>query len=480
MKTYLPFGIACLVPAFVLLFSACSNPSGDPADPGGPTEITSASVGGLVAPKTGEAPAALGALSAGHSTYTVQSISWIPEVSETFAGDTEYSAAIVLKAVPEHTFSGSITPAVNSGTAGAGTLSGDTAENTLSFSVSFSKTDTVTVFGKVWAASGVTTGKFNGIHFGGGKFVALPSTGGIIYSTDGISWQEASGDPGIYSAVHYGSNRWVAASGKLTNNTIIYSDDGVTWYPSDTSGAIQSVYYAEGLWLAGYDTSNRAIYSEDNGATWSSTDLPAYNYSAFRYANGVWLAGGNNDKGIQYSANGKTGWTDSNTTSKNFYWFEYAEADSIWVAESNNGLYYSENDGQTWVKSNVPTDSWNFSIWYNGGTWVAGSGFNSSTNDSAGIWYSNDGKIWQPTNVTDGICLAFYTGSLWIASKMNYDGSTEEGRGLLYSTDGITWTSSNITSCFYAFAYGNDTIVACAIDIVSSSTIPDTGIFYSK
>ncbi|MDR2304451.1 MAG: hypothetical protein LBE10_07695 [Treponema sp.] len=467
MKTYLPFDLACLVPACILLFSACPSPSGDP---GGPTEISAASVGGLATPKTGEAPIALSALSAGHSTYTVQSISWIPEVSETFAAGTDYSASIVLKAATEHKFNGGITPAVNAGTATAGILSGDSAENTLSFSVSFSKTgDDDITFGKDWTASTVTAGTFNWVHFGGDKFVALPYSGGIIYSTDGITWQSASGVPGIYANVYYGNNSWVAVSGEDSNNTIIYSGDGITWNAGDTSGKFQSVYYANGLWLAGYDSNNGIIYSEDNGATWQPTSITSHRYSAFHYANNVWLAGGNNDKGIQYSTDGKTGWTDSNITDKNFYWFEYAGG--IWVAECEDGLYYSETNGATWVKSNAPTNAWNFSIRYHGGIWVAGGGFN----DGGGIWYSTDGKTWQSTNVTDGMCLAVYTGSLWIASKANYNGSIE-GKGLLYSNDGATWSNSNITSSFYMIAYGNDTIVACSYIFGGTGT----GIFFSK
>jgi photosystem II stability/assembly factor-like uncharacterized protein len=262
----------------------------------------------------------------------------------------------------------------------------------------------------------------------------------------------------------------VAVSGESTNNAIIYSADGITWNSSNTNGKIQSVYYAGGLWLAGYDSNDGIIYSEDDGATWQLTNITSNHYFAFRYANGRWLASGNNDKGIQYSANGKTDWTDSNITGKSFYWFEYA--DNIWVAEGEDGLYYSEDNGTTWVKSNAPVGPWNFSIWYNEGMWVAGAGFDT------GIWYSTDGKVWQRTNVTDGICIAIYTGSLWIASKADANGSIV-GKGLLYSTDGITWKDSNITSSFYTVAYGNDTIVTCSMAI-SSDMGAGTGIFFSK
>jgi hypothetical protein len=106
--------------------------------------ISSVSISGLVAPATGAAPITVGSLSPGASTYTAQSLNWSPTVSGTFAGGQVYTATIVLKATAGHKFAGTINPTTGgAGTPSAGTIGGgDTAENTLSFTVSFPATET--------------------------------------------------------------------------------------------------------------------------------------------------------------------------------------------------------------------------------------------------------------------------------------------------------------------------------------------------
>jgi hypothetical protein len=119
-----------------------------PANTGDDTEtIGAAAVSGLIAPAAGAVPVTVSALSAETSGYTVQSIGWEPAVNGAFAADTEYQAVITLKATPGFRFAGAISPAVDAGTAGAGTISGTGAENTLSFRVSFPRTGPDPVYG---------------------------------------------------------------------------------------------------------------------------------------------------------------------------------------------------------------------------------------------------------------------------------------------------------------------------------------------
>ena len=64
------------------------------------------------------------------------------------------------------------------------------------------------------------------------------------------------------------------------------------------------------------------------------------------YANGIWVAGSNSYKGLYYSTDGMT-WTQSNYTSGHFNSVYYAN--EIWITGSNDdGLYYSV-DGMTWT-----------------------------------------------------------------------------------------------------------------------------------
>ena len=58
------------------------------------------------------------------------------------------------------------------------------------------------------------------------------------------------------------------------------------------------------------------------------------------YANGIWVAGSNSDNGLYYSADGMT-WTQSNQTNGGFRPVYYANG--IWITgSSGNGLYYSK------------------------------------------------------------------------------------------------------------------------------------------
>jgi uncharacterized repeat protein (TIGR02543 family) len=105
--------------------------------------IGSALVNGLTAPVLGVAPVTWGNLSAGDAAYSVQGLSWSPVVSGQFANGTVYQASIVLKAAAGYTFYAPITPAVGGGrTLGIGTITGEGAENTLAFIVSFPGTAT--------------------------------------------------------------------------------------------------------------------------------------------------------------------------------------------------------------------------------------------------------------------------------------------------------------------------------------------------
>jgi hypothetical protein len=474
--------VFCLsaVPACVLALSlalaACPSTSGNSEEP---VEITAVSVGGLVAPEFGEAPAALAALSAGGGTYTVQSLSWIPEPGEAFEGNKSYIASIVLKAAAEHAFAGSITPTVNAGTASAGMIIGNEAENTLSFSVSFAKTGES--FGRFWKTSNVTTGAFNSVHFGGGKWVALPEDGGIKYSSGGITWDNANvpAQTNKYTAVYYGNGKWAAVSNEPASYRIIHSTDGITWTESDTSGRFRSVYYANGVWVAGAyggpSSSTKGIKYSSDGETWISASSTDANfdkgYYVLSYAGDRWIAGGSDDNGLWYSTDNGQNWTKSNITSKTFYSLSYANG--TWVAgSSGNGIFWS-NDGATWTASDTITGSWHHAA-TNGAKWVAG-----SNNDSGLIYSTDDGKTWQPTNVTSGLYSVYYANGTWVAGGAADTSPYPTGNGIKYSSDGITWTNSNISSgWFSSMAFGNNNTLVAATSSFGTGSSP--GLIYSK
>ena len=61
---------------------------------------------------------------------------------------------------------------------------------------------------------------------------------------------------------------------------------------------------------------------------------------------------------------------------------------------------------------------------------------------STGIYYSNDGKSWSKSNITEGCYVTATRGSHYIiASNTGNDTST---KGILYSYDGSSWNQTNI------------------------------------
>jgi hypothetical protein len=167
--------------------------------------VGSASISGLTAPITGVTPTEVGALSSGASTYSVQSLSWSPTVSGTFAGGVSYTATVELKAAPGHKFIGTIIP----GTGGVGTPStgiiggGDVAENTLSFTVSFPPT----------ANTGIPIGDPSMKLYLNGGATALEQNGITSVGSAGAGIYTVSIAPDTYTDIKWYLNGILAAQG---------------------------------------------------------------------------------------------------------------------------------------------------------------------------------------------------------------------------------------------------------------------------
>jgi len=119
------------------------------------TEVLSAAgVSGITAPTAGAEPQTAADLIAGHTGYTVTGLTWTDSdgvtpatlVNGRFKMETVYKAVIELTAKASYKFQ-AVTPAVNAGTADAGTINTDTAGNKLTFTVSFPATAAKTVNG---------------------------------------------------------------------------------------------------------------------------------------------------------------------------------------------------------------------------------------------------------------------------------------------------------------------------------------------
>jgi hypothetical protein len=151
------------------------------------TAITTASVTGLTAPVTGAAPDTT--IAAGAASYTVQSITWKQGGTThtgNFAASTSYTADIVLQAAAGYKFT-AITPTTDAGTPAAGTISGDVAQNTLTFTVTFPATGSAPP-----AVTAITTASVTGLT--APVTGAAPDTtiaaGAASYTVQSITWKQ--------------------------------------------------------------------------------------------------------------------------------------------------------------------------------------------------------------------------------------------------------------------------------------------------
>ena len=124
-----------------------------------------------------------------------------------------------------------------------------------------------------------------------------------------------------------------------------------------------------------------------NGTEWTQSNITSGNFNTVYNANGIWVAcGGGYNSGLYYSTDGKT-WTQSNMTTGSFY--SVYNANGIWVSciysRDTNIIYYS-TDGKVWTKSNITTRSLS-SVYNANGMWVAAIKNN-------GLYYS---VSWEPS-----------------------------------------------------------------------------------
>ena len=122
--------------------------------------------------------------------------------------------------------------------------------------------------------------------------------------------------------------------------------------------------------IAGIPLAKEGLYvwSKSNySMNWTQSNITSGSFNSVYYGDGLWVAGGS---GLYYSVDGKT-WTQSNITSgvmRDFYSVYYTNG--IWIAGGNSGLWHS-TDGKVWTQSNV-TEGYFYSVYYGNGLWVAG------------------------------------------------------------------------------------------------------------
>jgi len=102
--------------------------------------------------------------------------------------------------------------------------------------------------GATWTlrTANFSTNTINDVHYASGYFVAVgagggaTNTGGVTYSTDGLTWTRKSMTPAIgtiYNFVTHNGTNWLTGSTTSTNNALYASDPSATWTAFLTAAA---------------------------------------------------------------------------------------------------------------------------------------------------------------------------------------------------------------------------------------------------
>lgn len=111
--------------------------------------------------------------------------------------------------------------------------------------------------------------ELTGVAYGAGRFVAVSIQGNVITSTDGLAWTVASAGLGRMLGIIYGPQGFVAVGGWGTGAGFIWtSPNGLGWTPASDSDtpSLMAVGQGEGRYVAcGH---NGAVLLSSDGASW--------------------------------------------------------------------------------------------------------------------------------------------------------------------------------------------------------------------
>lgn len=227
----------------------------------------------------------------------------------------------------------------------------------------------------------------------------------LLYAQMGLmndfaGWEtagNAGGTAGCLRIVH-GGGTWIAhyASASLFRSV----DAGATW-TQVFSGNVR--YYALGKigsrWVALWTASNQAnaaLYSDDDGLTWTSTTPPFVNKEAYGVDSntaGTLAVMGALGGGMATSVNGVT-WIDvtNGAFTTNIYAIRFSRVSGLFVRCGLGGHIATSPDGVTWTTRTSPTTTLLYDIAEASETGVLMAG---GTNTNGVIYSINGGISWR-------------------------------------------------------------------------------------
>lgn len=231
------------------------------------------------------------------------------------------------------------------------------------------------------------------VCYGGGKFVAIATSGEIAYSENGVAWSKATlPTSGVWRGIAYGNGKFVVVA---YNNTIaMHSTDGINWTVSALPVSEQwyDLIFGNGKFVAiSFNSGNEnSVACSADGIDWTISALPTIYMQAITYGNGKFVAVAYDNSIGAYSINGIDWIATEMPTSADWSDVVYGNGRFVAVTKSNSIAAYSD-DGINWSQVTLPTSAKWGTLSYGNGTFV------TVAYDSTIAAYSTDGISWTQT-----------------------------------------------------------------------------------
>ena len=335
-------------------------------------------------------------------------------------------------------------------------------------------------FGSVGSYSGSKTLTIRSFCYGTDKFVAACNDyndgTGIIYSTDGITWNDCTitTSKTNWNSVCYGNGKFVAVGYSFVSNAtetnFAYSTDGITWTLGimPIKATYTSVCYGNGKFVAVTENANTLTAYSTDGINWTSSyivsDVNNFGSSLLSvcYGNGKFVAVGQTYT-YAYSYNGYK-WYTVQDVPRILNSICYSSDHNFYVAVGNKcSVIISIPDAYAGGVCNT------FAVEYSwSGSIPSGMTLPNPTSYASGATVTVDTKytsssielpsvtVSYPTVPANKSWITYYGNGKWIGVDKTSDNST-----VLTSTDGITWTqnSESLPIRAYSICYGSGKFV---------------------
>lgn len=168
-----------------------------------------------------------------------------------------------------------------------------------------------------------------------------------------------------WNSIAYDNDVYVAVSGTGIFQRAMTSPNGTNWTIRDTPNNSWSsvIYDGSGTWVAvGITGSSRAMYSTDDGVTWTTSPITSRTWRGITFGAGLFVAVASSGTGdrVETSPNGIT-WT-SRTSAADNDWRAVTFGDNLFVAVARTGSsnrVMTSADGITWtIRTSAADNEW--------------------------------------------------------------------------------------------------------------------------